>query len=89
MSNIKKREAHPEILKLPVTLEDFKFRRMTQDWALTFSVPPEKVDYVKPLMHEMNGCFILVLIKVREKSAMDDFMSDGIDNLDLAPGDFE
>ena len=75
-------ESQPqEIVKIPVSLDDFKFRKLTQDWGITFGLQSEFLQYGKPLMDFMHHEFILVLVRVEKKEDADKLMQDGEDDL--------
>jgi hypothetical protein len=52
------------VVKIPCSLEVFKFRKTDQDWSIGFSIAPEFIEAAKPLMKMMNKHFILACIQV-------------------------
>lgn len=60
------------VLKIPVTLADFKFKKMSGSWEISFELQPENLERGKPLMDCMGDHFVLVLMRVENKDAMSD-----------------
>ena len=74
------------ILKVPVQLEDFKWRKGTQDWGITFSLQPENLKYGQPLQDEMNNHFVLALIKITDKKeALEVLKKEDIRGIEINP----
>lgn len=71
---MKKKDVETEIMKVPVQLEGFSFRKTTQDWGITFSLQPENLPYGQPLQGHMNQHFIIALIKISDKDKVKDIM---------------
>lgn len=57
-------EGAMQTVKIPASLEVFKFRKTDQDWSLGFAIAPEFIEHAKPLMKMMNKSFILVCVQV-------------------------
>lgn len=82
----KTKNKKPEILKVPVQLENFNWRKGTQDWGITFNLQPENLKYGQPLQAEMNNEFILVLVKVTDKKeALDILKKEDLGGIDINP----
>ena len=54
-----------EDLKIPVSLDDFKYRKSGQDWSITFVMESANLRLGKPLMDYIGQHFILCLIPVK------------------------
>jgi len=79
----KKEEEPLEILKIPMQLEEIKYRKMAQDWGLVFSVQPEILELIKPLMDKMNCHFIVAMVKVDDMEEVNKVMAENLEDLVL------
>ncbi|CAG0980984.1 hypothetical protein ANRL2_02436 [Anaerolineae bacterium] len=55
-----------EILKLPVILDGFAFKKQSQDWNISFTMQSEHLEMGKPLMNHMGDHFVLMLVKIKD-----------------------
>ena len=71
MAKVKSQNKVDEILKVPVTLADFKFKKMSGSWDITFELQAENLALGKPLMDSMGDHFVLTLVKVDSNQALE------------------
>lgn len=69
------KEKEAPVLKIPVTLSDFKFKKMSGSWDITFELQPENLEFGKPLLNCMGEHFVLVLQMVKSKEALTEALS--------------
>ena len=53
-----------ETFKLTSILGDMKYKKVHNSWDVTFEVPDDQLESVKPLMDHMQDHFELTLVKV-------------------------
>ena len=69
---MKIKKNNDDIIKVPVTLSDFKFKKMSGSWDITFEIQPEILAMAKPLMDCMGDHFVLILARIESKAALDE-----------------
>lgn len=75
MAKTKPENKVDDILKIPVTLSDFKFKKMSGSWDITFELQAENLVLGKPLMDSMGDHFVLMLVKVDSQQALENTLS--------------
>lgn len=65
--------------KFPASLESLGFRKGTQDWGVTFSVPREVYRYAKPLGDKLNEYFIIAAVPVETREQAECLLAEQIE----------
>ena len=64
------KQSQNSLLKIPVILTDFKYRKMSNSWDITFELQPENLEMGKTLMDCMGEHFVLIPVKVENPEEM-------------------
>lgn len=78
-----KEEISPEdILVIPVSFEDIKYRARQDDWALTFSAENLKdvVEKLKPMMNLVKKPFVLMAISGASERDIEKLQEGGLED---------
>ncbi|GBE37467.1 MAG TPA: hypothetical protein ENH40_06075 [Nitrospirae bacterium] len=70
----KKRIDKAGVLKIPVHLDDFKWRKGSQDWGINFGLSPKLVALGQPLQKMMNRQFVIVCYPVDSVEETEDLL---------------
>ena len=73
------------ISRFPGSLEAVGWRKGTQDFGVTYSVPQELREYVKPLMDKLNKYFIIASVEVRDTQQAEQILKAQGDEIDSLP----
>lgn len=77
-----KKKDEPEILKIPSALMGIKYKKVQDNWEVTFEVDKSNLNYLKPLMAHMQEYFMLVLIKA-DKEEIAKMNNKGIGDIEI------
>lgn len=80
------KKEEPEVLKIPASLDDFKYRKGTQDWGLTFAIETCNLSHGKPLMDCMGKHFVLCLVPFETREELESAMGSGIEDVQIDEG---
>lgn len=73
------------ISRFPGSLEAVTWRKGTQDFGVTYSVPQEMREYVKPLMDKLNLYFVVACVEVRNTQQAEHILRSQEDDVGALP----
>src|SRR3990172_4859183 len=73
------------ISRFPGSLEAVGWRKGTQDFGVTYAVPQEMREYVKPLMDKLNQYFVIASVEVRDTQQAEQILKSQGDDIDTLP----
>ncbi len=71
------------ISRFPGSLEAVTWRKGTQDFGVTYAVPQEMREYVKPLMDKLNQYFVIASVGVRNTQQAEQILKSQGDDIDV------
>lgn len=74
-----------EILQIPAIVTGFTWKKMAQEWDITFTVQQENLEYAQPLQDEMGNHFIVCFVRVDSKEQAETVLRQGLDSITINP----